>query len=55
MFNNEVTQRMNSEVYRCILSATLQRNALNFIVRNLLMQQDNEQKHTTKTTKNLIR
>ena len=38
--------RMNSEVYKNILSANLQRNASKLIGRNLIMQQDNYPKQT---------
>ena len=46
---------MNSEVYKNILSANLQRNASKLIGRNFIMQQDNDPKHTANTTKDFIR
>ena len=46
---------MNSEVYRNILSANLKKDATKLIGRSFIMQQDNDPKHTAKTTKELIR
>ena len=47
--------RMNSEVYRNVLSAKLRRNASKLIGRNFIMQQDNDPKHTANKTKDFIR
>ena len=46
---------MKSEVYRNILSAILQKDATKLIGRSFIMQQDNDPKHSAKTTKEFIR
>ena len=59
IFIDDVTHdgssRMNSEVYKNILSANLGRNASKIFGRNFIMQQDNDPKHTANTTKDFIR
>ena len=59
IFIDDVTHygssRMNSEVYKNILSANLRRNESKLIGRNFNMQQDNEPKHTANTAKDFIR
>ena len=54
IFIDDVTHdgssRMNSEVYKHILSANLWRNMSKLIGRNFLIQQDNNLKHTANTT-----
>ncbi len=58
IFTDKVTHhgssRMNSEVYRNILSANFQRNSSNLIRKNFIMQQDNDPKHTANSTKDFI-
>ena len=58
IFIDDVTHnggsRMNSEVYKNILSANLRRNVSKRIAKNFIMQQDNELKHTANRTKDLI-
>ena len=49
------SSKMNSEVYRNILSANLRKDATKLIGRAFIMQQDNDPKHTAKTTKEFIR
>ena len=50
IFIDDVTHdgssRMNSEVYKNIMSANLGRNVSKLIGRNFIMQQDNDPKHT---------
>ena len=59
IFIDDVTDdgssRMNSEVYRNTLSASLRRNALKLMGRKFIMQQDNDPKHTVSKTKDFIR
>lgn len=59
IFTDDVTHdgssKMNSEVYRNILSANLKKDATKLIGRSFIMQQDNDPKHTAKTTKEFIR
>ena len=59
VFIDDVTHdgssRMNSDVYKTILSGNLQRNASKLISRSFIMQQDNDPKHTANTTKDFIR
>ncbi len=54
IFNNDVTHdgssKINSEVYRNILSENLQKDATKLIGRSFIMQQDNDPKHSAKTT-----
>ena len=49
------SSKMNSEVYRNILSANLKKNASKLIGRSFIMQQDNDPKHTANTTKEFNR
>ncbi len=55
IFIDDVTHdgssKINSEVYRNILSDNLQKDATNLIGRSFIMQQDNDPKHNAKTTK----
>lgn len=59
IFIDDVTDdgnsRMNSKVYRNILSANVRRNASKLIGRSFIMQQDNDPKHTANKTKVFIR
>lgn len=59
IFIDDVTDggssRMNSVVYRNILSSNLQRNASRLVGRRFVMQQDNDPKHTANITKGLHR
>ncbi len=59
IFINDVTHdgssKINSEVYRNILSDNLQKDATKLIGRSFIMQQDNDPKHSAKTTKEFIR
>ncbi len=59
IFINDVTHdgssKINSEVYRNILSDNLQKDATKLIGRSFIMQQDNDTKHSAKTTKEFIR
>ncbi len=59
IFIDDVTHdgssKINSEVYRNILSDNLQKDATKLIGRSFIMQQDNDPKHTAKTTKEFIR
>ncbi len=47
--------KINSEVYRNILSDNLQKDATKLIGRSFIMQQDNDPKHSAKTTKEFQR
>ena len=55
VFIDDVTadksNRMNSEVFRAILSAHIQPNAAKLIGRHFTVQMDNDLKHTPKATK----
>ncbi len=59
IFINDVphdgSSKINSEVYRNILSDNLQKDATKLIGRSFIMQQDNDPKHSAKTTKEFIR
>ncbi len=59
IFINDVkhdgSRKINSEVYRNILSDNLQKDATKLIGRSFIMQQDNDPKHSAKTTKEFIR
>ena len=46
---------MDSEVYKNFRPANLRRNVSKLIGSKFIMQQDNKAKHTTNTTKDLIR
>lgn len=46
---------MNSEDFKNIRSVNLQRNASKLTVRNFIMQQDNDAKHSVNTRKDFIR
>ncbi len=54
MFIDDVTEdrssRINSEVYRDILSADIQSYGAKLIERRFIVQVDNDPKHTEKTT-----
>ncbi len=56
---NDVTHdgssKINSAVYRNILSDNLQKDATKLIGRSFIMQQDNDPKHSVKTTKEFIK
>ncbi len=49
------SSKINSEVYRNILSGNLQKDATKLIGRSFIMQQDNDPKHSLKATKEFIR
>ena len=56
VFVKDVTSdssRMNSEVYRAILSAQIQSNAAKLIGQSFTVQMDNDPKHAVKTTQEL--
>uniref|UniRef100_A0A8C4S635 Transposase Tc1-like domain-containing protein n=1 Tax=Erpetoichthys calabaricus TaxID=27687 RepID=A0A8C4S635_ERPCA len=59
VFIDDVTQdrssRMNSEVFRDILSAQIQLNAVKLIGRRFMIQMDNDPKHTAKATQDFIK
>ncbi|KAI3371326.1 hypothetical protein L3Q82_023946 [Scortum barcoo] len=52
---HDSSSKMNSEFYRNILSANLKKDATKLTGRSFIMQQDNDPKHTAKTTKEFIR
>ena len=45
------SSRMNSEVFRAMLSAHIQANVSELIGRHFTVQMDNDPKHTAKATK----
>ncbi len=49
------SSRMNSEVFRAILSAHIQPNASELIGRRFTVQMDNDPKHTAKATKEFLK
>ena len=53
--NQDGSSRINSEVYKNILSANLWRNVSKLVGRNFIMQQDKDPKHTANITKNFIK
>uniref|UniRef100_A0A8C5N2V1 Transposase n=1 Tax=Leptobrachium leishanense TaxID=445787 RepID=A0A8C5N2V1_9ANUR len=59
IFIDDVTadksSRMNSEVFRAILSAHIQPNAAELIGRRFTLQMDNDSKHTAKATKEFLK
>ncbi len=59
VFIDDVTEdrssRMNSEVYRDILSAQIQPNAAKLIGLCFIVQVDNDPKHTAKTTQEFLK
>uniref|UniRef100_A0A8C5QBF4 Transposase n=1 Tax=Leptobrachium leishanense TaxID=445787 RepID=A0A8C5QBF4_9ANUR len=59
VFIDDVTadkrSRMNSEVFRAILSAHIQPNAAELIGRRFTVQMDNDPKHTAKATKGFLK
>ncbi len=59
VFIDDVTadksSRMNSEVFRAILSAHIQPNASELIGRRFRVQMDNDPKHTGKATKEFLK
>ncbi|KAG2467810.1 TCB1 transposase, partial [Polypterus senegalus] len=59
VFIDDVTQdrssRMNSEVFRDILSAHIQLNSVKLIGRRFMIQMDNDPKHTAKATQDFIK
>ncbi len=59
VFIDDVTEdrssRMNSEVYRDILSAQIQPNAAKLIGQRFIVQMDNDPKHTAKATQEFLK
>ena len=59
VFIDDVTadksSRINSEVFRAILSAHIQPNALELIARRFTVQIDNDPQHTGKATKEFFK
>ncbi|MEE6521711.1 hypothetical protein FKM82_020009 [Ascaphus truei] len=59
VFIDDVTEdrirRMNSEVYRDILSAQIQPNIAKLIGRRFTLQMDNDPKHTAKQPRSFLR
>ena len=59
VFIDDVTadksSRMNSEVFRAIISAHIQPNAAELIGRRFTVQMDNDPKHTAKATKEFLK
>ncbi|MEE6525044.1 hypothetical protein FKM82_024826 [Ascaphus truei] len=59
VFIDDVTEdgssRMNSEVYRDILSAQIQPNSAKLIGRRFILQMDNDPKHTAKATQTFFK
>ncbi len=59
VFIDDVTEdrssRMNSEVYRYILSAQIQSNAAKVIGRCFIVQMDDDPKHTAKATQEFLK
>ncbi len=59
VFIDDVTEdrssRMNSEVYRDILSAQIQPNAAKLIGWRFIVQMDNDPKHTAQATKEFLK
>ncbi len=49
------TSRMNSEVYRDILSSQIQSNAAKLIGRRFIEQMDDDPKHTAKATQEFLK
>ncbi len=59
LFSDDVTEdkssRINSEVYRDILSAQIQSNAAKLIGRCFIVQIDDDPKHTAKATQEFLK
>ncbi len=59
VFSDDVTEdrssRMNSEVYKDILSAQIQSNGAKLIGQRFIVQADNDPKHTAKTTQEFLK
>ncbi len=49
------SRRMNSEVYRDILSAQIQPNGAKLIGRRFIVQMDDDPKHTAKTIQEFLK